>query len=209
MRCPPRVALCLVALALALPAGASASPLDDALARIEAARAGVRALRADFVQEKVVSLFAETVRSTGKLVVRRPDRLRWQVLAPDESLFVIAGPSVRYRLPGARGNVDVRTAGALGAVLRDLVAFLAGPLGEVRGRYRLALAEGNPVVLVATPTSRDVARSVRTMRLRFSRDLRVLDGVVLEEPGGDRADIRFTNVRINPQVPDSAFTLRE
>ncbi len=204
----PRPARFLALALMALLSGsAAASPLDEALARIEAARAGVRTLRADFVQEKVVTLFAETVRSSGKLVVRRPDRLRWEVRAPDESLFVIAGPAVRYRLPGARGNVDVRTAGALGAVLRDLVAFLAGPFADVRGRYRLALAETSPLVLVATPTSRDVTRSVRALRLRFSRDLRVLEGVVIEEPGGDRADIRFSNVRINPQVPDSTFTL--
>lgn len=199
--------LLVLSAAVAVASSAAATPLDDALSRVEAARTGVRSLRADFVQEKVVSLFAETVRSSGKLVVRRPDRLRWQVLAPDESLFVIAGPAVRYRLPGARGNVDVRTAGALGAVLRDLVAFLAGPIADVRGRYRLTLAEASPLVLVATPTNRDVARSVRTLRLRFSRDLRTLDGVVLEEPGGDRADIRFSHVEINPRVADSTFTL--
>src|SRR6185503_9952829 len=105
--------------------------------------------------------------------------------------------------------VDVRTAGALGAVLRDLVAFLAGPIAEVRGRYRFALATSSPPVIVATPTDRDVLRSVRTLRLRFSTDLRVLDGVVLEEPGGDHADIRFTNVRINPTLPDALFTLPE
>jgi len=204
---PRPVILLGLALTALVSGSAAASPLDEALARIEAARAGVRTLRADFVQDKVVTLFAETVRSSGKLVVRRPDRLRWEVRAPDESLFVIAGPAVRYRLPGARGNVDVRTAGALGAVLRDLVAFLAGPFADVRGRYRLALAETSPLVLVATPTSRDVTRSVRALRLRFSRDLRVLEGVAIEEPGGDRADIRFSNVRINPQVPDSTFTL--
>jgi outer membrane lipoprotein-sorting protein len=131
------------------------------------------------------------------------------VRAPDASLFVITGRSVRYRLPGARGNVDVRTAGALGAVLRDLVAFVAGPLADVRTRYRLELRQADPPIVVATPTSRDVARSVRSLTLKFSRDLRVLESVVIEEPGGDRSDIRFRNVRINPTVPDSTFSLPE
>jgi len=206
MTTPTRLAgaLVLVTLAGGL---AQASPLDDAIARIERARSGLRTLRADFVQKKVVSLFAEEVRSTGRLVVRRPDRLRWEVTAPDASLFVIAGRSVRYRLPGARGNVDVRTAGALGAVLRDLVSFLAGPFADVRARYRLELASQAPLELQATPTDREIARSVQSVRLRFSRDARVLDGVTLTEPGGDHAEIRFSAVRINPEVPDSTFTL--
>ena len=202
----PRLATALALVALT-GGWAAASPLDDAMARIERARSGIHTLRADFVQDKVVSLFAEQVRSTGRLVVRRPDRLRWEVTSPDASLFVIAGRSVRYRLPGARGNVDVRTAGALGAVLRDLVTFVAGPFADVRSRYRLQLASAAPIELVATPTDRAIARSVQSVRLRFSNDARVLDSVVLAEPGGDSADIRFSNVRINPQVPDSAFTL--
>jgi outer membrane lipoprotein-sorting protein len=50
--------------------------IDDGLARIEAARAGVRTLSAEFTQTRAMGLFVQTVRTEGRLAVARPDRVR-------------------------------------------------------------------------------------------------------------------------------------
>ncbi|MBI2895501.1 MAG: outer membrane lipoprotein carrier protein LolA [Deltaproteobacteria bacterium] len=203
-----RVASLVFAVALAATAGAS--PLDEALGRIEAARAGVRTLRADFTQDKVMSLFAERMRSTGRLSVLLPDRLRWELLRPDPSVFILSGRTMRYRLPGARGDLDVRSAGSLGVVLGDLVGFLGGPLAQLRARYRMELGtpEGTAAgqtVVIATPLGADVRRSVSRLRMRFEGGR--LGAVTIEEPGGDRSEIRFSNVRVNEPLGSSPFTL--
>jgi outer membrane lipoprotein-sorting protein len=210
---PPRrrsrgAALVALALALFAPA-AAATPLDDALRRIERARGDVRSMTADFDQDKVLRLFAESVRSQGRLIVQRPDRLRWEVRTPDASLFLLVGTRMRYRLPGARGQVEAGATGALGAVLRDLVGFLAGPLADLRDRYRLSLAGTGPTVLTAVPAAEPLSRSVRAVRLRFAADERVVEAVTLEEPGGDRSEIRFRNVRLNARIAPSAFALSD
>src|SRR5689334_21970547 len=65
--------------------------LDAALADIAKARKNLKSLRASFTQERKLSLLATSVKSTGELLFLAPDRLRWELAAPDDVAYFI-GP---------------------------------------------------------------------------------------------------------------------
>lgn len=175
-------------------------PLESTLQSLEAARAGVRTLEADFTQERVMGLFSQTLRSRGRLVVQRPDRLRWEVLDPSPAVFVVADGRVGFRTAGGGGaSATQAQAGALTAVLADLGAMLGGSLTGLQRRYTLSARAhaGGGTELLAVPTDATVARSLARVRLVFSTDLRSIVEVELEEPGGDRSTVRLANPTVN------------
>ena len=78
-----RRAFLLSSAAMAVASRASAAPLDDALAEIAKARAKLTTLQGPFTQERTIALLASKVKSTGKMYMQRPDRLRWELEPPD------------------------------------------------------------------------------------------------------------------------------
>ncbi len=62
-----------------------------------------------------------------------------------------------------------------------------------------------PPVVVATPRDERVAKVISSVRLRFAADLSALAEVVLEERGGARTVITFTDVRRDVKLDDALF----
>ncbi|MEP7125371.1 MAG: outer membrane lipoprotein carrier protein LolA, partial [Byssovorax sp.] len=62
---------------------ARADEVSDALAKIARARASLKTLTVPFTQERTIGLLASTVKSEGELTMVRPDKLRWELKAPD------------------------------------------------------------------------------------------------------------------------------
>ena len=187
---------------------APAPPVAAVLQRIEAARASVRTLEAEFDQERAMGLFAQTLHARGRLVVQRPDRVRWELVAPEPGVFVVAGGRVGYRAGGSAASASQRQVGALGAVLGDLAAFLGGPLQPLLRRYAIeaTTGPGGATVLSAAPRDPAVARVVSRVKLEFRPDLRAVEGIDIDEPGGDRTRIRLRGTRINSgRVAPGAF----
>ena len=98
----------LAAGALALTRRAHADPLDDALARIAAARASLHTLVGPFTQERTISLLATSVKSQGTVYLVRPDRLRWELEPPDDVVYWITPEGLAYRSKTGQGRVPPR-----------------------------------------------------------------------------------------------------
>jgi outer membrane lipoprotein-sorting protein len=199
-------AVLLLAAGLCAPQMARGDAVDDALARIEAARARVQTLAADFDQERTMGLFAQTLHAQGHLLVRRPDAVRWETLAP-AGVFVVSAGRVAYRAGASGASASQAQAGPLGAVLADLASFLGGPLRPLRARYRIetSATPTGGLTLVAAPTEPAVARVVSRVTLVFRPDLAAIESIDMDEPGGDRTHIQLRNVRVNAPVAPSAF----
>ncbi len=183
------------------PATTPAPDLASTLRRIDAARAQLRTLESEFDQERVMGLFAQTLHAHGRLSVQRPDRVRWEILTPHPGVFTIEGSRVAYSAGGSAAAANQSQIGPLGAVLGDLATFLGGSLGALGARYTLsvAAADHGAIVLTAVPTDPQVARVLSSVRLRFGADLRVIERIDMDEPGGDRSTIRLVAPRVNGQ----------
>jgi outer membrane lipoprotein-sorting protein len=139
---------------LSLTLAAYADPaLDDALARISAARASMKTLTGPFTQVRTIGLLATSVRSQGTMYLQLPDRLRWELEPPDDIVYWITPEGLAYRSRTGHGSVPPAQARLAGS-LEDLRTLLAGDLGKLRTRYALKLAASSKpgeTVFEATP----------------------------------------------------------
>lgn len=184
----------------------SAAPLDDALADIAKARAKLTTLQGPFTQERTISLLASKVKSTGKLYMVRPDRLRWELDPPDAATYWVLPDGLAYKTKAGKGKVQKGAQGPLGGVLGDLLVLLGGDLAELKGRYDLALIkrDSKGTVIHATPRDKALAKTTKRIELSLGADPAVLKKVVLVEAGDDKSEITFgalvRNAPVDPNL---------
>jgi len=188
-------------LALLAPRGALAGDsLDDVLARIARARAPVHTMQGPFTQTRTIGLLATDVRSTGTLVLVRPDRLRWELAAPDDVTFFVGPEGLSYRGAHGQGTTlppDARIAGALD----DLRTLLGGDLARLRERWDLRLLRDDVSGVELEATPRAAAPSpLRSMRFALARDLVRPTRAVLVEGPRDRTVIDFGTLVVDGPV---------
>lgn len=178
--------------------------LDALLADIAKARKGVRTMKAGFVQERKLTLLATSVKSTGELAYVDPDRLRWELYAPDDIVYFIGPEGLSYRTRSSKATVP--QAGAnVSRALADLRALLGGDLALLKDRYLLSGSRGAADVEIAG-VARDRTANVRGFTLALDKTLVIPLRTRLLEGKSDTIDITFSNAQLN--IPIDPATMR-
>jgi hypothetical protein len=188
---------------LARPRAARADALDDLLARIAAARAPVRTLVGPFDQTRKIGLLATEVKSTGTMTLVRPDRLRWELGAPDDVVYWVTPEGLAYKSRAGQGRVHGATA-RVAAVLDDLRTVLGGDLGALRARYDLTLVSNDDrgPAFEAVPHP---GTGIHLQKIAFALapDLVRPTRATIVETARDRSDIVFGDLQRDADVdPD-------
>ena len=201
----PAGALALASLSAARPARADA-PLDQALADIAKARARIDTLQGPFTQERTIALLASKVKSTGKLLMVRPDRLRWELDPPDAAVYWVLPDGLAYKTKSGAGKIAKSAQGPMGGVLGDLLVLLGGDLAQLKARYDLTLVKRDAAACVihAVPKDKALAKTTQRVELELTADLATMKRVAIVEKGNDRSDVTFgalvRNAKIDPKL---------
>ena len=167
--------------------------LDPLLADIAKARKGVRTMRANFTQERKLTLLATSVKSTGEMA-SDSDRLRWELYAPDDVIYFIGPEGLSYKTKTSKATVP--NAGAnVSKALGDLRALLGGDLSLLKDRYTLSGSRGAEVEI--TGVAKDRSANVRGFTILLDRTLVTPTHAKLLEGKTDAIEIAFSNVQLN------------
>jgi outer membrane lipoprotein-sorting protein len=172
--------------------------LDALLADIAKARKSVRTLRANFVQERKLTLLATTVKSTGELAYVAPERLRWELAPPDDIVYLIGPEGLSYRTRSSHATVPASGAN-IAKALADLRALLGGDLSSLKDRYVLSGSRGPSDVEVAG-TAKDKTASVRGFTLTLDKTMVIPVKAKLIEGKSDAIEITFSNGQVNVPI---------
>ena len=194
----------LVLLVAAATAGGPEHPAT--LEGVWAALAEASALRASFQQTQHRRLFSRPLESAGTVTLQRPDRLRWEVDTPSPSVFVMRGSDVAVTYPalGVTESLSLRDRPELLSLARALTVWMQADLEQVRASYEVSL-EGRTATLV--PRDPALARWVSRVELTVAPEGRHVQRLALHEPDGDRVEIGFSRVELDPTLAPAAFTL--
>lgn len=201
----PLAVAAALALSLLAAAPSAAATTEEVLARLARAAAAVETLQARIVQEKHLEMFQDTVVSKGRLAYRRPDRLRWELTEPVATGFVVDGSSGRrwHGLTGKTEPFDLAHDPMMKVVAGELLGWARADFGAMQREFKIAVASEAPITLQLVPLAASAFVSKVTMVFSASGDH--VESVTVEEQGGDRTVIRFTDVEVNRPLPDGLF----
>jgi outer membrane lipoprotein-sorting protein len=178
--------------------------LDALLADVAKARRGMKTMKATFTQERKLTLLATSVKSTGNLAYVAPDRLRWELDAPDSVIYWIGPEGLSFRTKSSSATAAPKGA-AIANALADVRALLGGDLSALKERYVMAGTRRADDAEI-TGTAKDPKASVKSFALVLGKDLTVPLRARLVEGRSNAIDITFANAQLN--VPVDPVTMK-
>jgi outer membrane lipoprotein carrier protein len=181
--------------------------LDELIKRIEARYGRMRGLAADF-EQTYTGAGVRARRESGRLVLQRPRRMRWEYDPKPGKLFIVNGREVWFYVPADREATLADAAGVSDA--RFPFLFLLGNtnLRRIFRSITLAEAKGGPA---DTRTLRLVPRAkaagLQEVFLEVFTDGRI-SKIRLTDEAGAASEVTLSNVRENFIAPADAFEFR-
>lgn len=164
----------------------------------------LKTLQADFSE---VFRGAGTERTeSGTLLLKKPGKMRWDYRSPKEKLFVSDGRDVWFWVPGDR-QVQRSKLKRL-EDLRSPIGFLLGKtklekeLGGLSDAPDVAPLESGDKVLRGVPQA--LAERVSQVMLEITPESWIRR-IVIEEVDGSVTEYRFSNQRVDVDIPESRF----
>jgi hypothetical protein len=165
--------------------------------------AKIATLSADFRQEKKLGILAQPLASQGFICVTRDpkERLLWAYTSPAPSGFLYENGqgALWEKTPANIRAAGSREAGAITALVRQILAWIQIDAHMLQQAYRLERPEKDKPVLLLSP--RRQAFFVR-LEAEFAPALDSMRRLTFFETNGDTVHILFSNTQINQPLPE-------
>ncbi len=199
-----------IGLILALTISVSAqSPSADAVARdLQKKYDRVNDFSADFVHSYRGGVLKQQATERGRMMVKKPGKMRWDYTAPEKKSFVSDGHKLYSYLPKDRqvivGTVPVQDQAA------TPVLFLTGK-GNIARDYtvvfdKVSEAPAGSLALRLTPKKREAEYDWLTLVVEpGTLNLQML---ITVDPQGGRSAFTFSNLKENVGLADNLFVFK-
>lgn len=205
--------LCAWVALVALSAGAGAQPAappsPDALARsIQGRYDRIRDFSASFVHTYVGGVLRKRLVERGTLQVKRPGRMKWTYVSPEEKVFVSDGSQLYAYIPADRQVVVSAMPSADQATTAAL--FLAGK-GHIDRDFEVSQAEASqapPGSYALRLDPRQAERDYDWLLLVVDRETLRIRSLVAADRQGGTSTFEFTNIKENTGLSDNLFVFK-
>lgn len=172
----------------------------------EQARPDARVL-AEFSQEKRIKGLSQPILSEGRFAFEAPDRLRWEVFAPEALTAVASGGRVRMMERGAERPATVRERQIFLGIQRLVGSMLTGKAYGEGGMPVSFFREGRELLVELRPDQAALKSKVERIQLRFPIETLSLGEMRMLRPNGDATITRFKGAKHDAALPEGTFTL--
>ncbi len=174
------------------------------LEKIEEKYKKAQTIVADFSQVNEIAALKQKKNSSGKISVKRPDKVRWETLKPDVNLLVSDGKKIWIYTPpfdeDERGQVIEKKTKDIKATLAH--ALLAGSFSAAKDmKIQKAEVENEYVLLPKKGT----AGSVKQAQIKIDSSMLLITQVILIHREGNRTEINLTHIELGKDIDDHFF----
>ena len=192
----------------ALAVGAqSQSELDRMINGLQSKYNKISTLSADFAQVHT-SRDQRERRESGRLLLKKPGRMKWDYVAPEEKHFISDGKWLYEYIPAEKTvtRSSIKETGDM----RAPFAFLLGQ-GKLRSEFRRIEFSDESPVKAGNKVLRMLPRHLQDfdeLRVEFDPDTFQIERLSLIEPDRDRSDFIFSNMKENVPAPSAEFAFK-
>ncbi len=192
-------------------AAAAPAPLSAPVKAWLAAQTTLQTWSADFVQTRTLQSLTEPLTAKGHVWFEAPERFRWELGQPPETIAVCARTNLLLIYPRLKRVERIPLAGNQTGPWRDALAMLeAGfPRSEaaLRDRYEVLsqVVTNQTCRLVLRPRSAAARRMMPRIEIDFDIKDHLLRGTELEFSDGSTLRNDFDHIVLNPKLAETMF----
>lgn len=176
------------------------------IAQIRQETEKVRSVAFCFRQEKHLVLFEDTLHLRGWCYVEKPDKIRWEYVAPLRKRILLCRDEVKV-YKGAE-EIHVAESQGLQMVYKYILAFLSGRFDMDRSRFISTWRKNDrerDVYWLELKSQGKLTKFVDRMEMKISKQTRQLVQFRLFEPNGDYTVIEVESYLHNPRLCPDLF----
>ena len=177
--------------------------LPPLLQEIEGKYTKANTVFAEFVQVNETAALSQKKTSSGLLMAKRPNKVRWETLQPDQNLLVFNGRTFWYYTPpideGENGQVIERKSSAVQSRLAN--ALLSGSFSIARD---MKIEKKSASSFVLTPKA-GTAGTVIKAKNDVNTEKKLIQKVTLSHRGGNRSEITLSKIELGKKLTDELF----
>jgi outer membrane lipoprotein carrier protein len=185
------------------PAGGPAVPVGTVMASLQARYDDTASFRAQFRQQIVSVALGHTLEARGRVYYRRPGRMRWEFVGPDEQTVVADGTTLWVYQQRQKQVVRMELASAFQTTTP--LSFLIG-LGKLERDFDAELlpaTAGSRLRLRLRPKA--PGADVGSLELELAADTYDILGAVVTDATGGTTRWDFTDLERNVTLDDGLF----
>jgi outer membrane lipoprotein-sorting protein len=198
-------------------ASAAEHSLEDTLAKMDQAAAHFKGLSANVLYGSHMEAIHEDDAETGTMLVKRPKpkdmHVKISIEKPDVKVAVTDGNEVKVYYPNS-GEIDKISLKDKRSLVGMIMALgFGGTSKELKTNYEVQLSGAETVSGESTTRLELIPKSPELLEQWKRIDLWISDksGYAVQQKfydrGKDYTVITYSNVKMNPEIPDSAFNL--
>jgi outer membrane lipoprotein carrier protein len=205
------LALVLCSLLICAPASAqdfgTLSSVQEIVSAVEGVYGGVEALQADFVQVSRSAALGDEQRQKGRVVVKRPRKMRWEFTAPDKKLFLTDGATMWIWSPSDNQVIVYKDFSSNGSDVTGLLSDL-NKLNELFTVELVADEGGDRAYVLDLTPKGEGAGNFKQLRISFTKRKLLVERVLLTDQFDNVTDLTFTAVRLDAKVEEDSFVFQ-
>jgi len=192
---------------LILPAGTLFAETSEqqALDAIQRQYEKVSTFEADFTQRSYVKMMNQTQSVKGTVKIKKPGKMKWVYGAPDTQILISDGKNLWLYVPEEEQATKVPVESIYSSNTPAL--FLAGK-GKLTQSFNVeSVSEENKNILVTLVPKNDDQGLARLILHADKKNYQITGSTVYDKLG-NKTEIRFSQIRINREIPEEQFQLK-
>ena len=182
---------------------------QQVLEQIDRSAAGMRNMQCDFAQTRSMKLLSTVMKSKGVMSFMRPDKLRWQYVAPYDYTFILNGDRVHLKSSKSTKNIDVLGNKMFRQITSIILNCITGSGLKSVADFRVELYEADGAYTARLyPKKKELKQIYEVIEIQFNTALTMVSSVNMKEKTGDATIIKLLNAKINSSLDEHLFDIK-
>ncbi|HEY9114052.1 MAG TPA: outer membrane lipoprotein carrier protein LolA [Bacteroidales bacterium] len=187
---------------------ALAQNTEEIKQKIAASSAEINSLSSNFTQEKHLTMMEEVLVSKGNFQFKKENKVRWTYTQPIDYAIIINENQFIILNEGKVSTFDISSNRMFSEINQMIVMAIKGNFVDSK-EFKAAFFENKEFYKIAlTPVNEQVASMLNSIEIYFDKKDMSVGKVKFIEPGDDFTLITFTDRKLNSNIPDKTFSLK-
>lgn len=163
-------------------------------------------IKTDFVQFKHLDFLADDVKTSGKMIFKAPNLVKWEYTNPYQYSVIFKEEQLLINDGGTKSKVDIGNSKLFKKLNQLIVSSVKGNMFSDADFTVSFFKSSKYNKAVFVPKDKKIAGYIASFELLFNKDDAQVFEVKMVEPSQDFTRIIFSNRTLNSTINDSAFS---